>query len=492
MTTPLDTLLAAEKPLKILVVGDLIVDGYLEGEVGRTSPEAPVPVVLSQNTRHVAGGAANVANNLQALGCDTILAGVVGDDPEAAILTTLLGNAKIEHRLVTDSERPTTYKLRVVAQNQHMLRIDRESTQSIQASVVDALWQAIYPILRTVDGVIVSDYGKGVAGLSLLSRLMPACTLENLKVCVDPKGRDYARYRGAFMLTPNRSEVEQATGKPVDTPHSLSEAVQVIQNETHASVVLATCGADGMAVFETGAAPRILASRASEVFDVTGAGDTVVSVAAMGVFAGLSVEQAAELANLAAGVAVGKFGTVVVLPEELRAQVARGGIDEFAKILERTTAAAACERYRSAGKRVVFTNGCFDLLHAGHVHYLQQARRTGDVLILGLNTDASVSRLKGSTRPIVPERERAAVLSALESVTHVVFFDEDTPGPLIELLKPNVLVKGADWSPEKVVGKDFVEALGGELVLIEVLEGRSSTEIVKTILEREKEHSSAS
>ena len=491
MTTVLETLFVRDTPLNILVVGDVMIDGYLEGDVGRTSPEAPVPVVLSKTTRQVAGGAANVANNLRALGANVRLAGLIGDDSEGMRLRELLDESGIEHTLVQDPMRDTTYKLRVVAQNQHMLRIDRESNQPVSPAVAEALWRAIEPLIAEVDGIIVSDYAKGVVSSFLMQHLIEHANRKQVKICVDPKGRDYSRYAGVFMITPNRVEVGEATGKSVDTSDTLEKAVVELVEITQAEVVLATCGADGLLIHEQGQAPLRLPARASEVFDVTGAGDTVISVAAMGVFAGLSVVDASELANLAAGIAVGKFGTVVVLPEELRARVAQGGADEFAKLLNRDAMVAACRRYREFGKRIVFTNGCFDLLHAGHVHYLQQARSQGDLLILGLNTDESVRRLKGPKRPIVPELERAAVLSALECVSHVVLFDENTPKELIESIEPDVLVKGGDWSAEQVVGRDFVEARGGKLVLIDTLEGRSSTNIVNTILSRESAESSS-
>ena len=485
MTTALDTLFVRDTPLRILVVGDVMMDGYLEGDVGRTSPEAPVPVVLSKNTRQVAGGAANVANNLKALGCHVTLAGITGTDSEGEMLAALVEKAGIEHCLIKDDGRPTTYKLRIVAQNQHMLRIDKESKQPVAASVVDALWSEIKTILPTVDGVIVSDYAKGVVGISLMNRLMAEAHKQDLKVCVDPKGSDYSRYRGAYMITPNRREVGEAVQRSVDMPEDFQEAVAKLKDQTQSKVVLATCGADGMLIYESDKPTVRLAAQASEVFDVTGAGDTVIAVAAMGIFAGMDVGNSCDLANLAAGIAVGKFGTVVVLPEELRSRVARGGSDQYAKILDLDEAVAVSERYRQIGKNIVFTNGCFDLLHAGHVHYLQQARLQGDLLFIGLNTDASVRRLKGPKRPIVPERERAAVLSALECVSHVVLFDEDTPKEMIERIKPNVLVKGSDWPANEVVGRDFVEGRGGKLVLVDTLEGRSSTEIVNTILARE-------
>ncbi len=485
MTTALETLFARETPLKILVVGDVMIDGYLEGDVGRTSPEAPVPVVLSKTTRQVAGGAANVANNLRALGSEVIVAGLVGADQEAERLRELLNDSNIQHRLVEAPDRETTYKLRVVSQNQHMLRIDRETKLPVSASTSDALWNAIEPCLDNIDGIVVSDYAKGVVGPALMKRLIEEANRRKVKVCVDPKGRDYNRYAGVFMVTPNRREVGEATAQSVDTPDDLQQAVLQLLDTTQSAVVLATCGADGLLIYEKGKDPVRLPAQASEVFDVTGAGDTVISVAAMGIFAGLSILEASELANLAAGIAVGKFGTVVVLPEEIRTRVAQAGTDEYAKILSREAAAAACKRYRDLGKRVVFTNGCFDLLHAGHVHYLQQARSQGDLLVLGLNTDDSVRRLKGAKRPIVPELERAAVLSALECINHVVLFGEDTPKELIELLEPDVLVKGGDWAAENVVGRDFVESRGGKLVLIDTLEGRSSTNIVNTILARE-------
>ena len=271
MTTALETLFVRKTPLRILVVGDVMIDGYLEGDVGRTSPEAPVPVVLSTNTRQVAGGAANVAKNLQALGAEAVLVGLVGDDTEGKRLRQLLEAARIEHCLIVDPKRETTYKLRVVAQNQHMLRIDRETTKPVSAEISEEIWKALEPSLSEVDGIIVSDYAKGVVGLSLMKRLTEEAKRRGLKICVDPKGRDYTRYAGVFMVTPNRREVGEATGRVVNTPDQLQEAVLEIQETTHSEVILATCGADGLLIYQKQANPVRLPAQASEVFDVTGA-----------------------------------------------------------------------------------------------------------------------------------------------------------------------------------------------------------------------------
>ncbi len=472
------------RPHRVLVVGDLMLDEYLRGAVRRVSPEAPVPVLESSQSDLAPGGAANVASNLAALGCEVRLCGLVGNDPQGDALCALLAERGIGAvGIVRDSERPTTHKLRVVAQGQHMLRIDKEVRTGMGAAAEAALTERIEAEIGEVDAVVLSDYYKGVLGAAVLPRALALANARGLPVAVDPKGSNYARYRGAHILTPNLHELEVASGKSVEDDACVVRAAKVVLAQTEAHALLVTCGKDGMVLVSADGNATHIAAEARDVYDVTGAGDTVIAVLVLALLRGYSYVQAARLANTAAGIVVGKLGTSSVSLAELEARV-EGMSAKQDKICDRETLLARVQGLRAAGGRIVFTNGCFDLLHAGHVEYLAAARRLGDMLIVGVNSDASVARNKGPGRPLVDEHGRARVLAGLSSVDQVVIFDEDTPEELISSLRPDVLVKGADYHPEQVVGRALVESYGGRLELVPLSEGWSTSAIVERIVGR--------
>lgn len=469
----------------ILVLGDLILDEYQRGTAQRLSPEAPVPVLEATPATSVLGGAANVAANLAALGAEVRLCGVRGNDRQGEQLTALLAHAAIDCRgVVVMPERPTTHKLRVVAHGQQLVRIDREECGALPASVEAALLEAVEAQLPDVVGVVLSDYAKGVLGGSLCEQVIARARARGLHVTVDPKGTCYARYAHANLITPNLVELARGTGRGVQTEAERWEAARALLAETHAEAILVTCGKEGMRLLQSEAPPLSVRAEARQVFDVTGAGDTVIAVASLALFAGVPLSNAARVANLAAGIVVGKPGTATVSRAELAEAAGRRMSTSAGKIVSRAQAAAHIREAQAMGARVVFTNGCFDLLHAGHVTYLEAAREQGDVLVVAVNSDASVRRLKGAARPIVAEADRMALVAGLAAVDWVVRFEEDTPAALIELLAPDVLVKGSDYRPEQVVGKEQVEASGGRVELIPVLQGRSTSSIIATILTR--------
>jgi len=481
-TTPktrLYSLLQGSDSPRLLVVGDLILDGYLRGRVGRISPEAPVPVVESVETDEVLGGAANVANNLIALGCAVALCGVVGDDANGAQLRDLIAERGIDTAgVLTLKDRPTTHKLRVVTQGQQLLRIDREERAILDDDTLSRLLHAALAHIPKVDGVVVSDYRKGVISGDFIQPLIEAANAAGIPVVVDPKGVDYTSYRGA----PNKTELQDATGIAVSDTASIGRAVDLLRQRVEVDAVLVTCGSEGMVLYEKAQPPRRISAESREVYDVTGAGDTVAAALALGLARGATLSDAAQLANTAAGLVVSKFGTATVGASELAHHVAAGSVS--AKILDRRMLAEISAHARASGKTVVFTNGCFDLLHAGHVNYLQSARGFGDVLIVGLNSDASVARLKGDGKPIIKQEDRAIVLAALGAVSYVTIFDEDDPEALIDMLRPDVLVKGADYHADEVVGRAAVEANGGRLELVALTETPSTSALIDTIVTR--------
>lgn len=470
---------------RMLVIGDLILDEYWRGSVARISPEAPVPILESTAFEQTLGGAGNVARNLADLGCAIHLCGVIGDDSAGACLMRLIAKHNFDTAgIFTLTDRPTTHKLRVVAQVQHLLRIDREVKLALQDDVGKDVVNFVQRHLNRVQGIICSDYKKGVLTATVLQQVIALARGANIPVFVDPKGDDYAAYRGATLLTPNLREVQQASGITIDGPRDLDCAAHKLLGITAARGLLVTCGKDGMVLYQPGRDKIQIAAAAREVFDVTGAGDTVIAAMAYACLGQAPLEQAARLANVAAGLVVAKLGTASITRRELICglDLLQGRGD--AKILSLKRALEVVRQAQRQQRRVVFTNGCFDLLHAGHVQFLQAARRMGDILVLGLNTDASIRRLKGSQRPLMPEDERACLLAALTCVDHVVLFDEDTPYQLVEALRPDILVKGEDYRDREVVGRATVEAMGGRVELIELLEGRSTSNLVQTILER--------
>ncbi len=458
----------------ILVVGDVMLDRYWFGATERISPEAPVPVVHVGESRECPGGAANVAVNLAALGAEPTLLGLVGDDPEAQRLIALVESAQIEPRLLACPQRATVTKLRVLSRQQQLIRLDFE--QGFSAAAAARLRQRFQQLLAGHAAVIASDYGKGA--LAEIPQLIDLARRSGIPLFVDPKGRDFDRYRGAWAITPNRHEFEAVVG-PCGDDAQLVERGEVLRSHLDLTALLVTRGAEGMTLISAGRPALHLPTHAREVADVTGAGDTVIAAFATGIAWGLEPAQAAGLANVAAGVVVTKVGAASVTPAELKRaahRFDRGGMDE-PTLLELVAAA------RVRDERIVMTNGCFDLLHAGHVRYLSAARALGDRLIVAVNDDASVHRLKGRGRPLVPLEDRMAVLDALECVDWVVPFSEDDPGRLIAAVTPDVLVKGGDYRIEEIAGGEAVVAGGGEVRVLPLLEGRSTSALVTRIRE---------
>ncbi|WP_439814316.1 D-glycero-beta-D-manno-heptose-7-phosphate kinase [Zavarzinia sp. CC-PAN008] len=469
----LHDLIARFPQATVLVVGDVMLDRFVYGRAERLSPEAPIPVLTVERETEMCGGAGNVARNVASLGGQAIVVGVIGRDRDGAALNALLvAEAGIDPHLVTDPGRPTTCKTRFVA-GQQLLRADRETAQPVDAQA-DAVIAAVVEALPKCDLVLLSDYAKGVLTDPVLGAVIAAASAAGKPIIADPKSRDFARYRGVDVLTPNRGELALGTGLAAETGAQVDAAAQAVRAQTGIGAVLVTMGEQGMRLATDGP-PLALAAAAREVFDVSGAGDTVIAVLALSLACGGDLPTAARLANAAAGLVVAKRGTAVVSPEELGEvlHADSGGLLSPARLRQRIQA------WRSQGLRVGFTNGCFDLLHSGHVSLLAQARAACDRLVVGLNSDASVRRLKGPSRPIQDQAARAAVLSALSSVDAVTFFDEDTPLKLIEAIRPNVLIKGADYREDQVVGAPFVRAHGGEVVLVPLVEGHSTTRLVE-------------
>lgn len=471
--------------VRCLVIGDVMLDEYLWGKTDRISPEAPVQVVDVIREELRLGGAGNVVNNLVTLGAKVAACSVVGEDENGDALLA----AFRKHNIHTDSifrdpSRRTSRKTRVVASNQQIVRIDRESRELLSSEIEEKLCSWVINNAASYHVIVLSDYLKGVLTPKVLSAVISVATSAGIPVVADPKGTDYSRYRGVTTLTPNRKEAEAASGITINSDESLAQAATKIMKCADLSHLLITRSEAGMSLFSAGGEAVHIPTVAREVFDVSGAGDTVLASLAIGIAAGLQIGEAARLANIAAGIAVGKLGTSTVTPDEIISAIAMSHSDTDSKIKNRDVLAVILEGERLKGKKVVFTNGCFDLLHAGHVKYLQKARKLGDILVLGLNSDTSVRRLKGEKRPLIGEEERAHILAALDCIDFVVLFDEDTPLELIKLLKPHILAKGGDYTPETVVGRELVESYGGHVELVTFVDGKSTTNIIERVLER--------
>ena len=469
--------------LKVLVVGDLMLDRYILGEVERISPEAPVPVLRHAHRYDRPGGAANVAMNLVGLGCKTLLAGFWGDDAERGELKNFLEKAKVDTTGVVTTVLPTISKTRIIGRQQQLLRLDIESLQKPNAVDQQRLLAAAVELVDKVHAVVLSDYAKGVLSAELCSAVIRAARAKSVPVLADPKTPDLSKYSGATMVCPNLNELAAATGLSAHELDVLLVGGEQQRREHEFKYLCVTMSAKGIRVLSEAGAYHSSA-RAREVFDVSGAGDTVIATLAAGFAGGLKVETAVELANLAAGIVVGKVGTVPIAKHELIAALTpTSGLAMDEKILDKDLLARRVAEWRAAGETIVFTNGCFDLLHVGHVRLLEDCRKFGSKLVLGLNTDASVRRLKGTTRPLIGERERARVMAALAAVDAVVLFDEDTPVELIRALQPNVLVKGGDYSVETVIGHEDVIAAGGRVEIVPTVEGFSTSNIVRKLTE---------
>ena len=478
---------------RVLVIGDLMLDEYIATNVGRISPEAPVPVARIQKRWSVPGGAANVARNLACLGCKTLLVGLRGHDAAGEQLQALLTEQDIKSRLVFTDDRPTPSKTRIVALSQQLLRLDNEEQTDLAPEVLEQLWTCIQEVLSEVSVVVLSDYDKGVfrrfnGGDSLAARTIEACHQRLIPVLVDPKGTDWQRYATADCITPNTQELANVVTAPADSFTLLADKAMALMEQCALPRILLTRSEKGMALLSRGKDTSEIPTRAREVADVSGAGDTVIAVTAACVAKGMDWLDAARIANVAAGIVVGKSGTSPIELAELRAallELEDGSNKELARLnskiypLERLK--ATVDAWRRLGKKIVFTNGCFDLLHLGHVQRVQEAAAQGDKLIVALNSDNSVKRLKGPSRPIQPQKARAIVMAALEGVSAVILFDEETPLKLIESLTPDVLVKGGDYDVQSVVGAQHVMSHGGRVHLANFVQGFSTTKIVDEI-----------
>ncbi len=453
---------------KILVIGDLMVDHYLFGSCDRISPEAPVQVVNVKEEKKVLGGAGNVVNNLLALGAEVGVMGVVGSDEAGEWLQKRLEQKS--RAILAKEDRPTTQKSRVIAASQQIVRVDREQKHPIDLAIETWLKERFDEVAKEYDLVLLSDYDKGLLTYELTQHIIRHSPVP---VFVDPK-RDFAKYKGATLLKPNKKEAQEASGMVIDDEKSLEEVGKKLKKELNLKQLLITLSEDGMAIFEDGMIR--IPTVAKEVYDVTGAGDTVLAALGYGVARGMSLVEAAKFANLAAGVVVGKVGAATATLEEIEEyerSLHKASAEEFIKNFDEIKKIA--DHLRQKGKKIVFTNGCFDILHLGHVRYLEQAKALGDVLIVGVNSDSSVRRLKGPSRPVNPQYDRAYLLASLEAVDYVVVFDEDTPYELIKRVRPDILVKGGDYKDKKVVGSDIAK----ETRLIDFVPGKSTTSIIE-------------
>ena len=469
------------KGTPVLCIGDAMLDRFVYGSVDRISPEAPIPVLCTEREDAMLGGAGNVVRNLVALGAHPAFVAVVGDDEAGREVGRLLGeHHEIDPCLVIEPGRQTTIKTRFFASSQQLLRADCETRAPLAQFSRDQVLARAEHLIERAGVVVLSDYGKGVLAPPVVSELISRAKAMGKKVIVDPKGTDYTRYRGASLLTPNRKELHEATGMAVDTDAAVVVAARRLIETCGVEAVLVTRSQDGMTLVPAKGEVHHLPAEAREVFDVSGAGDTVVATLAAAVASGATLLDAARIANVAAGIVVGKVGTAVAYATEVVAALHHDEImTAETKVADRVTAADMLERWRRKGMKVGFTNGCFDLLHPGHVSLLNQAKGQCDRLVVGLNSDASVGRLKGPTRPVQSESARAAVLASLAAVDLVVIFGEDTPLELIRALKPDVLVKGADYTVDTVVGAADVQSWGGRVVLADLVAGQSTTNTIK-------------
>ncbi|MDH2378489.1 bifunctional heptose 7-phosphate kinase/heptose 1-phosphate adenyltransferase [Providencia rettgeri] len=464
------------KQAGVLVVGDVMLDRYWHGPANRISPEAPVPVVKVTMVEERPGGAANVAMNIASLGANSRLVGLTGIDDAAKALTKNLNEVQVRCDFVAIPTHPTITKLRVLSRNQQLIRLDfEEGFENVDvAPVLERIEQA----LPHIGALVLSDYAKGA--LTHVEKMIALANKANVPVLIDPKGNNFERYRGATLLTPNMSEFEAIVG-PCKNNQDVEEKGMKLLQSLELKALLITRSEQGMSLIRRDEAPLHLPTQAQEVFDVTGAGDTVIGVLAASIASGRPLHEACALANAAAGVVVGKLGTSTVSPIELENAI-RGRADTGFGVMTESELKQAVENARLRGERVVMTNGCFDILHAGHVSYLANARKLGDRLIVAVNSDASTRRLKGETRPVNPLEQRMTVLGALGAVDWVVAFEEDTPQRLIAEVLPDILVKGGDYRPEEIAGSAEVWAAGGEVKVLNFEDGISTTNIIKNIM----------
>ncbi|MCD6139038.1 MAG: D-glycero-beta-D-manno-heptose-7-phosphate kinase [Deltaproteobacteria bacterium] len=467
---------------RILVIGDLMIDEYLWGKVDRISPEAPVQVVSVLRESTTLGGAGNVVNNLRALGASVAVAGVIGAGSNAHFLLKAFRELGVGTTgLIQDPERPTTKKTRIIAGHQQVLRIDRETRHDISEENANILTEFVGDHISDFDVLLLSDYSKGLLSARLLQQVIGLARKNNKIVIADPKGLNFKKYAGVTMITPNKKEASLAAGIEIVDDRSLMAAGQKLLADIGVENVLITCGKEGMVLFEHGKKPYQITAQAREVFDVSGAGDTVLAVLGLSLASGASFREAASLANVAAGIVVGKVGTATVSMDELRMALepSVGALAVKQKTL--SDLIPIVDRLRAEGKTIVMTNGCFDLLHVGHIKLLSASKKMGDLLIVAIDDDDSVRTLKGNDRPIINAQERARIISALDCVDYITIFSTNDLEQVIETIRPDVLTKGSNYTTRTVQGREIVERSGGRVVLIPITDPVSSTKIINQI-----------
>jgi len=462
---------------KILVIGDIIVDQYLWGSCERISPEAPVPIINIDSQSTLLGGAGNVANNLCALGAEVNIISVIGECEVSKELKNLLQNINVETQyLVTEKDRITSKKSRIISSQQQVVRYDYESAIEINSNSQASIISIVKEIVNNYDVILLSDYGKGVLTSSLTKSLISIANESKKKLLVDPKGIDYSKYKGAYLLTPNKKEASEATNILINDNNSLTQAMQRLKKQCNLEYSIVTLSEEGVAVFDNKL--RIYPTAAREIFDVTGAGDTVLASLGFALSCNNDMDEAIKFANLASGVVVGKIGSATASINEIleyESKVSLPNSEKYIKTWDEIS--SILDELKNKNKKIVFTNGCFDILHIGHVKYLEKTKSFGDILILGLNSDESVQRLKGKNRPINPQNDRAYILASLEVIDYVVLFEDDTPLDLIKLVQPDVLVKGGDYEGKEVVGQDIAK----ELKIVKFIDGKSTTNTINRI-----------
>ena len=461
---------------KILVIGDVILDHYLWGEVNRISPEAPVQIVDIKSESLVLGGAGNVVNNLYTLNSKVAFLSVIGKDKAGLEIKKILKNMSVKRYLVEQKKRKTSKKSRIIASHSQVIRYDKESKEDISKKSAKSIFKEFKLIYKDYDIILLSDYGKGVLTPKLTQKIIKYANQKDKKVLIDPKGDNYSKYNGAYLLTPNKKEAILASKIEIKDKRSLTKALKKLKKRASLSVSLITLSEDGIAFYDDEL--HIKPTVAKEVYDVTGAGDTVLASLGYAFAKDMDISSAIEFANLSAGVVVGKLGSATASIEEIqdyKSSLHKSSIQSHIKSFNEIK--DAITRLKKQNKKIVFTNGCFDILHRGHVSYLDIAKSYGDILILGLNSDSSVKRLKGKNRPINCEDDRAYILAGLESVDFVIKFEDDTPYELIEMIKPDILVKGGDYQGKEVVGSD----IAGEVRLVDFVDGKSTTKTIKKI-----------
>lgn len=467
---------------RLLVVGDVMLDVYVTGRVERICPEAPVQVVRIENETGMLGGCGNVARNLTPFGVRIQMCTVVGDDPNGRKVRDLLAEDRIgTANVVVDPARPTTTKTRVTAERQQILRLDREDGAPVSETVERRLLDRLKKAVPRADVVLMSDYAKGLLTDRVRRLVLETARRSGIPAIVDPKLPDLRAYRGATILKPNAGETAAAWGRPITSRADVERAGRKLRRQAQCDALIVTRGPQPTSVFETGKKVAHVPTLAREVYDLSGAGDTMLALLGVGLAGGASFLEAVHLANVASGIVVGKVGTARAEKAEILAQAAAGGDPAARKAVAPEHLAALLAERKQQGRRIVFTNGCFDLLHAGHIRFLQQARRLGDLLVVGLNSDASVRRVKGAPRPFLKQTERMQILAALDCVDYVVVFEEPTPRRLLRRLRPDILVKGRERSLDSVVGKDIVESYGGTVRALQTFEGTTITQLSREI-----------